>query len=767
MFRFLLPLGVACLLAVTPANAGQAPTVSGPVVGTIAGAIVGTVIDDRTERPLRGVLVFVDGQAQSAETDDAGRFTLAAPKGPQTVSASVVGYALLRADVEVGAAPLDMTIRLSEGAGAYSERVTVSGSRRGESESAPGGGALYGRELETLRGLMLDDPMRALQALPAASATDDFYSEFAVRGNAFRHVGLVVDGMPTRYLTHTIHRVTDGGSIAMVNSESLGSISLLPGGYPQRTGRRLGAQIDMTTRDGNRDKFHGRAGLSGTSATFLGEGPLAGGRGSWLASFRRSYLDYLIKRIEPDAGFAFGFYDGQAKVVFDVTPRHQVSLTTILGRTLFDHEEGTDDNDLVAATSHSWLTAIAWRYAPGPRFTMTQRLYSTGEDFDNRNPFGGSLDAARSTDVGWRLDASMTPRAGWLIDAGADAQRLTGRGVLSRRTSATSGFRLLNRYDEHASAGSAYAQIRVPLGARLSVTPGARLDRWSLLDTTTTSPWMTAELQLGGRTRLRAGTGIYRQFADIEQVVGLRRGGTTLRPERAAHADIGIDRSLSANTRVSLALFTRQERDVLWTPGSEPRRRPDGSLAPGFADAPWVNTLRGRARGFEVTLRRDAGDGLAGWAGYGYGRNRYTTSTGETFAADFEQAHTLSLYGSYRFSNRTSLSAKFRYGSNHPIVGYIAEDPAAPIVDGQPLFHTLAGARNTTGLPLYARLDVRADRAFNWGGRRLVLFAEVANTLNHVNMRNTPYRTDRNGRVFEAIESLMPIVPSAGFVVEF
>lgn len=759
MFRFVLPFGFVCLLAVTPANAGQSPA---PTIN-----IAGTVIDDRTERPLRGVLVFVEGQELSTETDTAGRFALAAPRGAHTIAASVVGYALLRADVEIAAAPLDMTIRLSEGAGAYTERVTVSGTRRGEVESAPGGGALFGRELETLRGLMLDDPLRALQALPAASATDDFYSEFAVRGNGFRHVGLVVDGMPTRYLTHTIHQITDGGSIAMVNSETLGSISLLPGGYPQRTGRRLGAQIDMTTRDGNRETFHGRAGLSGTSATFLGEGPLAGGRGSWLASFRRSYLDYLIKRIEPDAAFAFGFYDGQAKVVFDLTPRHQVSLTTVLGRTLFDNDEGTGDNALVAARSHSWLTAMAWRYAPGPRFTMTQRLYSTGEEFDNRNPSGGSLDAARSTDVGWRLDASMTPRDGWLVDAGADVQRLMGRGVRSRRTSAASGFRLLNRFDERTGAASAYAQIRVPLGARLSVTPGARVDRWSLLDTTTASPWMTAQLQITDRTRLRTGTGIYRQFADLEQVYGIRGGGTALRPERAVHVDVGVDHSVSANTRLSLALFTRQERDVLWTPGSEPRRRSNGTLPPGFADAPWVNALSGRARGFEVMLRRDGGDGLAGWAGYGYGRNRYTASTGELFPADFEQTHTLSLYGSYRFSSRTSLSAKFRYGSNYPIVGYIAEDPAAAVVDGTPLFHTLIGARNTTRLPSYARLDVRADRAFNWGGRRLVLFAEVANTLNHRNMRNTPYGVDRTGRVFEAIESLMPIVPSAGFVVEF
>ena len=100
-----------------------------PVAAQTA-TVAGIVIDDRTEQPIRGVSVYVESQSSVAETDADGRFSLAAPRGRQTIVASVIGYALLRTDVEVAAAPLDMTIRLSEGAGAYTERVTVSGSLR-------------------------------------------------------------------------------------------------------------------------------------------------------------------------------------------------------------------------------------------------------------------------------------------------------------------------------------------------------------------------------------------------------------------------------------------------------------------------------------------------------------------------------------------------------------------------------------------------------------------------------------------------------------
>ena len=107
----------------------------------------------------------------------------------------------------------------------------------------------------------------------------------------------------------------------------------------------------------------------------------------------------------------------------------------------------------------------------------------------------------------------------------------------------------------------------------------------------------------------------------------------------------------------------------------------------------------------------------------------------------------------------------------NPITGYIGEPSAAlghpPLIDRQPLFYGLSTERNSLRLPAYSRLDVRADRAFTWASRRLVVFVDVANVLNHENLRNTSPGIDRAGRVFDATESLLPIVPSGGLVIEF
>jgi hypothetical protein len=105
-------------------------------------------------------------------------------------------------------------------------------------------------------------------------------------------------------------------------------------------------------------------------------------------------------------------------------------------------------------------------------------------------------------------------------------------------------------------------------------------------------------------------------------------------------------------------------------------------------------------------------------------------------------------------------------------VGYIGEQPVradAPRLfgGGPPLFYALAAQRNTLRLPAYGRIDVRIDRTMTWSRRRLTLFAEVANVLDRENMRNVPYGVDRAGRVYGPLDSLLPIVPSAGVLIEF
>jgi hypothetical protein len=80
---------------------------------------------------------------------------------------------------------------------------------------------------------------------------------------------------------------------------------------------------------------------------------------------------------------------------------------------------------------------------------------------------------------------------------------------------------------------------------------------------------------------------------------------------------------------------------------------------------------------------------------------------------------------------------------------------------------TLAPTRNDLRLPTYARLDLRVNRTYHYTKRRLTLFAEVINVLNRENIGRTDGTVRSDGSVTGFVETLFPILPSAGIRIEF
>ena len=208
-----------------------------------------------------------------------------------------------------------------------------------------------------------------------------------------------------------------------------------------------------------------------------------------------------------------------------------------------------------------------------------------------------------------------------------------------------------------------------------------------------------------------------------------------------------------------------EEQDMLRQFGNE-TRVVNGRVVRRLASSKYENRLEGFARGVEFSLHRIIpGAGFSGWFSYAYGRHRYhDVISNESYWGDNDQRHTMNAYAMYRHSDRLSLVAKLRYGSNFPIPGYYSRQPGP---SGGEIF-LLSDQRNTERLPFYARLDLRANRAFTWSQRRLTLFAEVINVLNRSNVRfDPPFVSVTTRSVSQPFDSLMPIIPSAGVLIEF
>jgi hypothetical protein len=729
-----------------------------PEVGTIRGV----VLDTRGGTPLRRVAVRLQADGRTTQTDDEGRFAIGdVPVGDQELYVSAVDFILVKRTVAVRAgATSEVTIVLSEGTGTYTETVNVVGTAPAREEpTVAAEQTLRSTELQQLGGAMVNDPMRAIQALPGVAAGDDFRSEFSVRGAGIQQMNFTFEGISTAFLLHTIQQVHDTGSIAMVNGEVLEEISISSGAYPQRYGNRTGAEVDFRMREGSRERVQSHVTVSLIAASAVVEGPLgASKRGSWVVAGRASYLDLIVSRLYPDQNLSFGFSDVQSKLTYDVSTRQQLQFALTAGQSRFERpaDELTNPGNLLNADNRSAIGVLSWRYARSPRFAVTERVAIAANLFRNTSRDGPDLDNGDGRDLVYRTDWSYAPHAGVTFEGGGEARRSSASG---REQQFTGGkFQLRESYNASAVTASAFAQARLTSASGAAIVPGVRIDHWSLTSDTAASPWIGGSLPIGRALTLRAGGGIYRQEPGFAELLGFR-GTPTLAPERAYHADVGLEGRISQTLRWQTTVYNREDRDLLRLPNSE-MRVVNGTLALASLTSHYVNALDGYARGVEWMVERRTPNGLSGWVSYALGFTRYRDrTTGEIFWGDFDQRHTINVYGNYRTSDRLSFSVRFRAGSDMPTPGYWAERAGGDFVGEQ---------RNTLRVPVYSRLDARLNRTFTWEHKRLTLFVEALNAYNRSNVRfNIPSVDRRTFQATNLFETMLPFVPSIGVLLEF
>lgn len=78
-----------------------------------------------------------------------------------------------------------------------------------------------------------------------------------------------------------------------------------------------------------------------------------GQRGSWLVTGRRTYYDLVAGRLSSDIRKFPGFTDGQAKVVWEISPRTKLTLHALLSR------ESTDATPNISSSDPNAFSRLA------------------------------------------------------------------------------------------------------------------------------------------------------------------------------------------------------------------------------------------------------------------------------------------------------------------------------------------------------------------------------------------------------------------------
>lgn len=669
-----------------------------------------------------------------------------------STSAEVVRITVV---VVIAGTPFTHTVPLPGGTGAYREVVTVAAAPSGSREIGVSTQATLGAAaMQDLRGIATDDPMRAVQTLPGVVTGDDFQAEFSVRGSAFRHVGLVIDDTPSPLLLHAVRGRDDTGSLAMVNADLLDRASLLSGPHPQRHGEWLGATLEFGLRPGARDRTRVHGTISGTSAALVLEGPLGPrAKGAWIFSIRKSYVDWLIRKLDPEIVSTIGFTDAQSKFVWDLSRRQQLHVVLTGGEAIYREPETSLANGLHKAVSIGALGSVAWLYT-GDALTLRQRMSVTTSRFTNTGMLDQVQGRGVTTTAMWRGDASRAFGTRWLVEGGAQAAQTTFDQTLTRFVRAGQLVRptLSRTLSGSRDVVSVWGQTTLR-GDRGGLVIGARGVRASAPNDPWVTPWALAEYRLG-RVTTRLSAGLSRQLPPLE----LDSAGTDGAVERARSVDASLEVRLRGSFRAQVTGFHRREHNILRPLGEE--RLNAGVYVPEAVFPTGASRPDGTSRGVDVLLQRMTTTGVSGWVAYTWARTQHTDRvSSEQFDGDYDQRHTVNVFLQHRFSPRAAVNAKLRLGSNVPVAGYFAGDTTQ-------LF--LGEIRNQVRLPWYVRLDLRASRVVTIKERRVTLFAELVNALGRRNLGLSDGFVRLPG--FEAAfytEKLIPRIPSVGFQISF
>lgn len=757
-----LRLLCALAFAVFPARP-QAP------VQDVTAQIQGSVVDARGGEALANVQVQLAGVALRSTTDSSGHFRIAgiAP-GDYTVNISTVGYHMAKKDFHLDAGETkDFEVVLSPDTFHQTETVVA---RPDPFETArqdsPSTLVLAGTDAKNLGSVLADDPLRAVQGLPGVSSNDDFDARFSLRGADYSRIGLFIDGVLVHQPFHMVEGSPVSASGTAFNADLVEEMELYEGAFPSRYGDRDGGVLDVTTRDGNRSDYTVRAEASMSNAGFLAEGPFGKKhkRASWLVSGRKSYLQYILDRTVPNNSLVFGMEDLQSRLTYDLTPKNNLTLFVLESYSSLDLSNSRSilgTNSLMGAGYHYTLGNLGWRYSPRDRLLVRNHLAWMREKFTDSNPTDLPLSGGYYGEWVWNTDVSWIWNSHAPLEAGFSVRQLRDEGFSNQYLTNTAGPSIRDRFDGAATRMGGYVQQSwLAWSGRLRLNAGGRWDRNSVDQVAATAPTASLSLRVAGGTHFDLGWGQYVQFPEVSVLTSIL-GSRGLLPGRSNQVVAGVEQRLGERTRLRAEYYNRADRDLIFQPTYDPRLLLPGNTVFAPPSNPlYRNSLRGYSRGVEFFLQRSSANRFTGWVSYAFGSTGMRDGvTGNRFPSDFDQRHTVNVYGGFRLRPTVNLSLRSTYGSNFPMPGYLTQVGSS---------YYLSTVRNQVRLPSYQRTDLRINKAWTHNRWKTTFYGEVVNLTDHKNTLFGSFNGYNSGtrQAYLTLDKMFPILPSVGVVLE-
>ena len=364
------------------------------------GLLTGKVIDASTKESLIGANILITQLENiGAATDIDGNFKLNIPVGSYSIRVSLIGFtSIVRTDiiiktkgeqyVEIHLSPTSLSIDEVTVTADYFDKAVI--------ENNLSTLALGAEEVRRSPGAM-GDFQRILQGIAGVSFSSDQTNELLVRGGSPNENLTIFDNMELHSTNHYPNEFNSGGPINMVNLELVQDIQFSTGGFISKFGDKMSSSMSINSRDGITSRpFAGEVNISMAGAGATLEGRLNNGKGSWLISARKSYIDLIAS--------SFGltaipiYHDAQFRFMYNFSNKHKLSWSGIYGndKIKFDgvpdntYEEKANqidsiDTQIIDVKQRQWASGVTlksvWSNSLYSAITLYANNYHSEVDF--------------------------------------------------------------------------------------------------------------------------------------------------------------------------------------------------------------------------------------------------------------------------------------------------------------------------------------------------------------------------------------------------
>ena len=702
--------------------------------------IHGKLVEERSGRPLRDVIVRVDGESRAA-TDSLGKYELMVLPGEHILSFSLATYeenliALTAySEGEVNSTLEALPILLDEVIVSDQQAVNRRVGQTSLSMSA----------LKRMPSMLGEaDIIRQVQNQPGVTTIGEIASGFNVRGGGVDQNLVLYDGVPIFNTAHAF------GFFPAFNADAVGNVSFFRGGIPAEYGGRVSSVLDISGKEGT-DQWHASGGIGMISAYVAVGGPVDD-KTSVMGSARMSYSDWMLQTIKSAysglSKSSVNFFDASLKIAHKWNERSKITFS---GYTSADRFSLINDS-----VYHSANYAANLRYS----FKLNQQIdFSAAVDVGRYEYTLTQSIPKTAFDLGYsvtypslKLDAHIEGRhriaigihntyysfdPGYLNptaeESNASKIHIPSEQGLESAIYASDGFNLSDKLFVDAGLrfsmfntlgpGTVYSYAEGKPYAVQNVTDSVSYDRGQIMNSYSgIEPRASIRYILSDNSSIKFGYNRIYQYvhlvsntAAVAPVDVWQSSNTYFKPQRGDQFSAGYFMS-SRNGRYEAfaeAFYKNVDRVLDYKDGASLilNEHPETALIPAKA----------YAYGIEFSISRISGR-LTGGLSYTWSRSfRQTISTfdaemineGDSYASNYDQPHVVQLNWKYNLSRRWYFTGTFVYHTGRPM----SVPVSAYIVDHVPVMEFTN--RNSHRLPDYHRLDLALVLEGNHKRRKL------------------------------------------------